>query len=114
MIGHLPDDCRIKSLNIGTTPYTQLKDNTNGLLHSTVLNILAKCPRITYLVLHGVDLNCETIYHIRNHLPSTLLSLDIAGNYIHDEDIRQLVTECPNLQFLDTSSTLVSTEKYLI
>ena len=104
----LQDNCGITAINIGTIPNARLQCWTKALLHPIIVNIIAKCPKLTHLVLHGVDLEEETIMHMGENLPTSLISLDISGNYFFDQDIKRLVERCPNLEFLDTSSTLLS------
>ena len=65
-------------------------------------------PKLTHFVLHGADMTGETIHYMLENLPPSLVSLDIANNYIHETDVQRLLQRCLNLRFLDISSTMVT------
>ena len=69
VLEHLPNDSNITLLNIGTQPALSCEDITNVLLYSTVIRLINKCPHMIHLVLHGVELNRETIHYICENLP---------------------------------------------
>ena len=110
--GQLPEKCGIKAINIGTTPYMRYGDGTDVLLHEVVKGFINKCPQLTHFVLHGLDLSRDTIRYMGNNLPNTVISLDLARNYIKDEEITPIIERCPDMQFLDLSGTSVSTKTF--
>ena len=50
----------------------------------------------------------ESIAYLCGHLTPTLLKLNVAKEKITDENITTLTQQCPNLQYLNISETLVS------
>ncbi len=53
----LEDTTRIKAINIGTSPYMRLcyPENAEPLRY-VMARLLRKCPQLTYIVLHGLDM----------------------------------------------------------
>ena len=73
--------------------------------------MITKFPKLQHFILHGLNLCFHTIYYLCRNLPATMKGIDMAPNYrFGDDDIRQLMERCPNLEFLDAWETGVTME----
>ena len=99
----------IRHINVGTSPHMRRYHNVNREpLRWTLSRLVGKCPHLQNIILHGLDIRYEDLEYILKHLPTTLKGIDLARNPVNDDNMRQLMTRCPNLIFLDVSETKVT------
>ena len=75
----------------------------------TVARLVRKCPHLENIILHGLDMCYGALSYVCKHLPETMKGIDMARNpKVNDANVRELMTRCPNLRFLDLSETGVT------
>lgn len=102
------NNTNIEAINIGTSPFMRLScpDNSEPV-EKTMARLIHKCPQLQHFVLHG--LNLCSFHYLHRHLPPKMKSIDIARNpKFTNDDIRHIMTQCPDLTFLDMSETSVT------
>ena len=78
-------------------------------LRYLVARLVRKCPHLTNIILHGLDMCTRAISHVCRSLPVTMKGVDMARNpKVTDDDVQQLMKQCPDLKFLDVSETGVT------
>jgi hypothetical protein len=111
IINGLPTSSTITALDlsaIGGHTTQKLGDMyTNPLMHDTVKLLVDKCRQLTDLIIFGTKLTYDSIEYICNHLTPTILRLNIARERVNNADIKDLTKQCPRLQYLNISETLV-------
>jgi hypothetical protein len=100
----------IKAINIGSSKIMMhCHPNDYEPEKDIIARLLRKCPRMRHFIVHGLNLCMHSITHLCLHLPTKMKSIDIARNRkFADDDIRYLMTRCPDLTFLDASDTGVT------
>ena len=111
IINALPTSSTITALDlsaIGGHTTQKLGDMyTNPLMHDTVKLLVDKCRQLTDLIIFGTKLTYDSIEYICNHLTPTILRLNIARERVNNADVKALTKQCPRLQYLNISETLV-------
>ena len=100
----------IKAINIGSSKIMMhCHPNDYEPEKDIIARLLRKCPRMRHFIVHGLNLCMHSITHLCLHLPTKMKSIDIARNRkFADDDVRYLMTRCPDLTFLDASDTGVT------
>ena len=99
----------IQNINVGTSLYMRKYHHVNREpLRWTLARLIGKCPHLRNIIQHGLDIRYEDLHYILKHLPTTWEGIDLARNPVNDNNMRQLMTRCPNLKFLDASETMVT------
>ena len=100
----------IKAINIGSSMIMiRCHPNDYEPEKDIIARLVRKCPKIRHFILHGLNLCMHSIRHLLLHLPTKMESIDIARNRkFTDGDVRDLMTRCPDLAFLDASDTSVT------
>jgi len=69
---------------------------------------VTKCIWITRLNLCGSGLSQDSIVVICHLVTPTLLSINLAGEFIRDEHVEALAHRCPMMQYINLAETAVS------
>ena len=81
--------------------YTRIQQNT-------IPDLVTKCIWITRLNLCGSGLSQDSIVVICHLVTPTLLSINLAGEFIRDEHVEALAHRCPMMQYINLAETAVS------
>ena len=100
----------IEAINIGSSKIMMhCHPNDYEPEKDAIARLVRKCPKMRHFILHGLNLCMHSINHLYHHLPKEMRSIDIARNRkFTDDDVRHLMTRCPDLTFLDASDTSVT------
>ena len=101
---------KLRAINIGTSLFMMhCYPNDYEPIKNIIARLIRKSPQLRHFILHGLNLCTHAINHLHRHLPAEMKSIDIARNpKFTDDDARHLMTQCPDLAFLDMSETSVT------
>merc|ERR1712001_89979 len=75
---------------------------------STIAILTMKCTKITDLNLCGARLSQEAITLICNQITPTLVAINLAREYVKDENVGALINRCRNMRYINLAETRIS------
>ena len=75
---------------------------------STIAILTMKCTKITDLNLCGARLSQEAITLICNQITPTLVAINLAREYVKDENVSALINRCRNMRYINLAETRIS------
>ena len=78
------------------------------LRYETIKRIIDKLRCLENFILAGTNLCRKSITYICTYLATTIKKVNLATERVRDSDVRALTFQCPNINFLNLTETLVT------
>ena len=75
---------------------------------STIAVLTVKCTKLTDLNLCGARLSQEAIALICDQITPTLVAINLAREYVKDENVAALITRCRSMRYINLAETKIS------